>query len=73
MALARKCDRCGKLYVPESRIIKEAGGRVNAIRLMDISYRDGFNNSDRKLYDLCPDCLYELQKWLYGEEGKSDA
>ena len=60
MSLARKCDRCGDYYTPEAKIIKEAGGRVNAIRLMDLQ--------QRKLYDLCPRCLYELEIWLYERE-----
>lgn len=68
MAMARMCDRCGKFYIPESRIIKEAGGKVNAIRLVDLRYTDGFADQNRKLYDLCPSCLYQLEAWLYGKE-----
>ena len=49
MAMARMCDRCGKFYIPESRIIKEAGGKVNAIRLVDLRYTDGFADQNRKL------------------------
>lgn len=70
MAMARKCDRCGRLYVPEARIVNEAGGRVNAIRLMDLKYADGMLDQQRKLYDLCPVCLYSLEQWLYGKEDR---
>ena len=68
MSLARKCDRCGDYYTPESRIMKEAGGRVNAIRLMDIRYTEGMIDQQRKMYDLCPRCLYELERWLHERE-----
>lgn len=71
MSMARKCDRCGRLYVPEARIVKGAGGRVNAVRLMDLKYSDGMIDQQRKLYDLCPVCLYSLEKWLYEKEDQN--
>lgn len=33
MALAKRCDRCGKLYVPEKFIID--GDRVNGVSIID--------------------------------------
>ena len=68
MAMARKCDRCGDYYTPDALFMKNAGGRVNAIRLMDLKYADGMLDQQRKLYDLCPSCLYSLKQWLYGKE-----
>ena len=68
MAMARKCDRCGDYYMPDALLMKNAGGRVNAIRLMDLKYEDGMLDQQRKLYDLCPSCLYSLKQWLYGKE-----
>lgn len=68
MALARKCDRCGDYYTPDSRIIEKAGGRVNAIRLMDLKYADGMLDQQRKQFDLCPRCVRELELWLYIKE-----
>lgn len=60
MALARKCDRCGDFYVPETR--KVNGDDCNAITLInrDLSNKYYANRS----YDLCPNCLDSLLKWL---------
>lgn len=68
MSLARKCDRCGDYYEPESRHIPNLGGTVNAIRLMDLKYTNGMYDQPCKLYDLCPRCLYELEIWLHERE-----
>lgn len=70
MAMARKRDRCGDYYTPDALLMKNAGGRVNAIRLMDLKYADGMLDQQRKLYDLCPSCLYSLEQWLYGKEDR---
>lgn len=61
MALAKKCDRCGKLY--ESKDVSVLGYMINGLVLAD---RDKRNNGyyDRKYLDLCPACLVSLTNWL---------
>lgn len=61
MALAKKCDRCGKLYEPKNATIKKQ--QVNGLILMN---RDATNNSwyNRVLVDLCPMCLGSFDCWL---------
>lgn len=60
MSLARKCDRCGSFYIPESR--RADGEYFNALTLMyrklnDSCYANG-------TYDLCPNCSDSLINWL---------
>ena len=68
MAMARKCDRCGDYYTPDALLMKNAGGRVNAIRLMDLKYADGMLDQQRKQFDLCLRCVRGLELWLYIKE-----
>lgn len=55
MAQAKKCDRCGILY--------EHYKKENHIRIGEspIDDRAMFGFKD---YDLCPDCMNWLQRWL---------
>ena len=57
-AIAMKCDRCGKLceYYTGHRTSKE----TNEFTLIDMY--DMY--SDRKAYDLCPECMREFKKFL---------
>ena len=64
--LARKCDRCGNLYEPETRNVKS--GSFNGIQLIDRKFSNDWNS--RKVYDLCPDCLDSFLEWLGGDEEK---
>lgn len=66
MALAKKCDRCKKLYESKSIPFKRKN-LVNGVCLVEIE-NDGRSYSQKGFYDLCPDCLKELYIWLYGEE-----
>lgn len=52
---AKKCDRCGRYY--------ETGDCPNAIQIGTIG---GFTGLflDAKLFDLCPLCMDELNKFL---------
>ena len=50
---AMKCDRCGKIY-------KEHEGMTVDTELARIYLKD------RKTYDLCPDCMKELEDFLKG-------
>lgn len=66
MALAKRCDRCGKLYVPEKIIID--GDRVNGVSVID---RNEKNDSCcvMSYYDLCPKCLKSFVDWLDSKIG----
>lgn len=66
MALAKKCDRCGKLYEPKSLPFNKKIS-ANGICVVEID-DDRRRYSGKGIYDLCPDCLTELYIWLYGEE-----
>lgn len=61
MALAKRCDRCGMLYVPESVVIDSCN--VNGISII---YRNEKNDAytTKSCYDLCPGCLRSFIDWL---------
>lgn len=70
MALAKQCDRCGKLYMPYHTRVRNY--RINGFNLVD---RDD-DNSDyrtREYIDLCPDCMEMFSNWLdYFKEKEND-
>ena len=68
MALARKCDRCGKLYehYPKGNKIEFNGFRLTFKKAHNTDYID----SQDGVRDLCPDCMKQLNKWMIG--GKFD-
>lgn len=59
---AKKCDRCGKLYNLYGHTEKglKANGIITKCTLV---YGD---HCTVKHYDLCPVCMYKLNKWLRG-------
>lgn len=58
--LARKCDRCGRLYEAKSANID--GERADAIAAL-MFYKEGSRWHEEK-YDICPNCLEKLKNWL---------
>ena len=60
-AIAMKCDRCGKFceYYTEHITSKETN-EANEFTL--INMYDMY--SDRKAYDLCPECMRKFKKFL---------
>lgn len=59
MAIARKCDRCGKLYEfypqgnkPQRNGVQRIYGRIN-----------GSYDTDRP-YDLCPECMSAFDEFM---------
>lgn len=64
MGLAKKCDRCGNLYEPES--IDICGAVVNGLGLI-IRDKQNANTVSRQYFDLCPECLISLSNWLKNE------
>ena len=64
MALAKKCDRCGKFY--EHYPIDNQTGALNAIKRAKVS-SEGEIEYMEKYKDLCPECMDKLNKFLKGE------
>lgn len=55
MAQARKCDRCGALH--------ECDDSTNVIRFSETRI-GGATHYGTRCYDLCLDCMKQLQQWL---------
>lgn len=66
MALARKCDKCNTLYIPETREINSE--KFNAFALIKRDLNGGYRLNSS--YDLCPDCLDSLIKWITNDSQK---
>ena len=62
MALAKKCDRCGKLYehYPNGKKLQ-----YNAIRRLCKTDDGGLMGSDNSI-DLCPRCMEAFDKFMIG-------
>ena len=67
MSLAKRCDRCEKLYEPKDIDIR--GAIVNGLGLIS---RDAQNTNaiTRRYFDLCPECLAHLANWLKNKPTK---
>ncbi len=67
MAIAKKCDRCGKLheYYAGYKEFKNSE-KANAFVLMDRDLDNIYRT--RKLYDLCIDCMRKLEAFIKNEE-----
>ena len=52
---AKKCDKCGGFYLPTAK-------EHDTIIIMKSIYSGPY--TDKKQYDLCPDCMDDLKKWL---------
>ena len=61
MGLAKRCDRCEKLY--ESKDIDIRGAIVNGLGLISRDAQNA-NAITRRYFDLCPECLLSLANWL---------
>lgn len=64
MSLAKKCDRCRKLY--ESWPISNQLGVYNAVRFAQ-TIPSGKLLCEGDPYDLCPECMTELKKFMKGD------
>lgn len=60
MAVAKKCDRCGKLY--EQYNNRNSKTDTNGLMLLNIDYTMRYFSHDA--IDLCPDCMAFLREWL---------
>ena len=61
MALAKKCDRCGKLY--ELKDIDACESIANRLVLAR-RYKQNTRAFSYKYFDLCPACVTSLARWL---------
>ena len=65
MALAKKCDRCGKFY---EHYPKGNKSQSNAIRKVQKDDTGGTVNAFANwVIDLCPECMNSFEKWLKNE------
>ena len=65
MALAKKCDRCGKFY--EHYPIGNWPGEYNAIEKVRLG-KNGAVEYRSSGMDLCPDCMYSFVKFMKGSK-----
>lgn len=61
--IAKKCDRCEKLY--EEYNFKIDSAKINGIMLLNIGSNQHYYGHSLK--DLCPQCSAELMEWLENE------
>ena len=62
---AKKCDRCCKLYEHYSgRKQFGDGEEANALFLIDRDLDE--NYFSRRTFDLCPECMGELERFIRG-------
>ena len=69
MALAKKCDRCGKLY--EHYPLGNEAGIYNAIKRTRVGI-DGQLLTESKHIDFCPDCMDRFIHFLHCFEKDED-
>lgn len=60
--LARKCDRCGKLYEEYAKEYKGAYKEINGVDLIKTNVGGG--RIARNTYDLCPACMESLMLFI---------
>lgn len=65
MALARKCDRCKKLFEPKL----SSNGHTSAYHNIRVTV-ETHDKILEKVYhhDLCPECYEEFRKWMEMEK-----
>ena len=62
MALAKKCDRCGKLY---EHYPKGNKAQYNAIRKFQRNVAcETINGCCSSAIDLCPECMADFEKFM---------
>ena len=66
MAMAMKCDRCGKLYEYYEGIREfNNSEKANGVLFID---RENNKYCKRKSYDLCPDCMKKFEAFIKNDE-----
>ena len=59
--LAKKCDRCGKLYEHYGDI--DGYGKCNAVKLVYLQ-ANAIEQSCTDAMDLCPECMEEFKNFI---------
>lgn len=59
--LAKKCDRCGKLYEHYDDI--DGYGKCNAVKLVYLR-ANGMVHSGTDAMDLCPECMEDFKNFM---------
>lgn len=72
MAVAKKCDRCGKYYegLPENTFSYEEDGKdfqVNSFRIGNWNAKARQWESIVSAYDLCKDCGREITEMIFNK------
>lgn len=62
MALARKCDRCGKFYDNYNMGDTISLRKTNGIMFINVQYNNKYYSC--KKFDLCPVCKDTLVDWF---------
>lgn len=65
MAIAKKCDRCGKFY--EHYPIGNIPGEYNAVKKVRLGEHGRLEGGSSDM-DLCPDCMYSFVKFMKGSK-----
>lgn len=60
MAIAKKCDRCGKFH--DTYNSEEDSKKINSIIPANANYKNQYYS--HKIINLCPNCMYEFKNWL---------
>lgn len=70
MAMAKKCDRCGKLY---EYYPKGNKAQSNAIRKIQRDALGGTMNAYREwVMDLCQECMREFDKFMMKDKSSDE-
>lgn len=67
MSNAMKCDRCGQYY--DYYFKREVNGvNVRPQNSIILCFKDIYSNlGEKECYDICPECMAKLKKFLEGE------
>lgn len=66
MAVAKKCDRCGKFFEPYN--YRDDSSKINGIMTLNLDSTNRYFTHGP--YDLCPSCSTELMNWFNASEEK---
>ena len=69
MGLAKRCDRCEKLYEPKD--VDVCGAIINGLSLINRD-KQNLNTVARRYFDLCPECLLSFANWLKNGSRQAD-
>lgn len=65
MAIAKKCDRCGKFY---GYYITSDAGKYNALKRVNMNMTDTAALSCSPCIDLCKECMHDFDNFMSMKE-----